>query len=200
MTSGHQSTSGHRTATGRRTAPASIRRPTTGATVLAVDPDTTRSRPDRLVTEEPMEIRVHGPGEVPAPLAVTMRTPGNDFELAAGFCLTEGIVGTTQDDPQVPASGKGYLYLIQPWTSACGAGSLGEQAPSVERHNDDPARAIVHAAPDRVLWGTDWPHPNVGRFMPNDGDLVDLVCEIAPDELQREKLLVRNPASLYGWA
>jgi predicted TIM-barrel fold metal-dependent hydrolase len=61
------------------------------------------------------------------------------------------------------------------------------------------ARAIVNAAPDRVLWGTDWPHPNVGRFMPNDGDLVDLVSEIAPDEVQREKLLVKNPANLYGW-
>ncbi len=61
------------------------------------------------------------------------------------------------------------------------------------------ARAIVNASPDRVLWGTDWPHPNVGRFMPNDGDLVDLVTEIAPDEVQREKLLVHNPAKLYGW-
>jgi FdhD protein len=77
--------------------PAAIRRPTTGATVLAVDPDSTRSRPDRLVTEEPMEIRVHGPGEAAAPLAVTMRTPGDDFELAAGFCLTEGIVSTADD-------------------------------------------------------------------------------------------------------
>ena len=48
--------------------------------------------------------------------------------------------------------------------------------------------------------GTDWPHPNVGRFMPNDGDLVDLISEIAPDEVQREKLLVKNPANLYGWA
>lgn len=62
------------------------------------------------------------------------------------------------------------------------------------------ARAIVDAAPDRVLWGTDWPHPNVGRFMPNDGDLVDLATQIAPDEQLREKLLVHNPAALYGWA
>jgi 2-pyrone-4,6-dicarboxylate lactonase len=61
------------------------------------------------------------------------------------------------------------------------------------------AQVLVNAAPDRVLWGTDWPHPNVGRHMPNDGDLVDLVPLIVPDEALRRKLLVHNPASLYGW-
>jgi FdhD protein len=54
-------------------------------------------RPDQLVTEEPMEIRVHGPGQEPAPLAVTMRTPGNDFELAVGFCVSEGVL-TSPDE------------------------------------------------------------------------------------------------------
>ena len=76
---------------------APARRPTTATNVLAVGPDGARRRPDRLVTEEPLEIRVHGPGEEPAPLAVTMRTPGNDFELAAGFCRTEGIVAGADD-------------------------------------------------------------------------------------------------------
>lgn len=61
------------------------------------------------------------------------------------------------------------------------------------------AQALMHAAPDRVLWGTDWPHPNVGRQMPNDGALVDLVPLIAPDETLRRKLLVHNPASLYDF-
>jgi FdhD protein len=60
--------------------------------VLEVDGNTSHRRPDLLVTEEPLELRVHGPGEEAAPLVVTMRTPGNDFELAAGFCLTEGVV------------------------------------------------------------------------------------------------------------
>jgi FdhD protein len=56
-----------------------------------------RERSDRLATEEPMEIRAGGPGEEPRPLAVTMRTPGHDFELAAGFLLTEGVVADPAD-------------------------------------------------------------------------------------------------------
>ena len=76
---------------------APARRPTTAASVLAVEADGARRRPDQLVTEEPLELRVHGPGESPTPLAVTMRTPGHDFELAAGFCRTEGIVTGPND-------------------------------------------------------------------------------------------------------
>ena len=74
-----------------------VRRATTSARVHAVDGDATREQPDQLVTEEPMEIRVHGPGQAPQSLVVTMRTPGNDFELAAGFCLTEGLIDRSDD-------------------------------------------------------------------------------------------------------
>jgi len=60
------------------------------------------------------------------------------------------------------------------------------------------ASACIKAAPDRVIWGTDWPHPNV-KTMPNDGDLVDLIPQMAPTiELQRQ-LLVDNPARLFGF-
>lgn len=58
------------------------------------------------------------------------------------------------------------------------------------------AQALIAAAPDRVLWGTDWPHPNV-RHMPDDGDLVDLLADIAPDPAVREQILVSNPRRLY---
>jgi 2-pyrone-4,6-dicarboxylate lactonase len=59
------------------------------------------------------------------------------------------------------------------------------------------ARAIVEQFPDRVLWGTDWPHPNLKDYMPDDGKIVDFIPRIAPSaELQR-KLLVENPARLY---
>ena len=60
------------------------------------------------------------------------------------------------------------------------------------------AQALIAAAPDRMLWGTDWPHPNV-KAMPNDGDLVDLVPLYAPDEKVRHKLLVDNPAQFFGF-
>ncbi len=59
------------------------------------------------------------------------------------------------------------------------------------------ARRIVEQFPDRVLWGTDWPHPNLKDHMPDDGLLVDFIPHIAPTaELQR-KLLVDNPMRLY---
>jgi len=63
--------------------------------VLSVDDGIATSRRDQVATEEPMEIRVQGRGQEPVAFAVAMRTPGNDFELAAGLCRTEGIV----DDP-----------------------------------------------------------------------------------------------------
>jgi FdhD protein len=65
--------------------------------VQVLDGERVAERPDKVVTEEPMEIRVHGPGQEPAALAVTMRTPGNDFELAVGFCFTEGIIERAAD-------------------------------------------------------------------------------------------------------
>ena len=59
------------------------------------------------------------------------------------------------------------------------------------------ARTVVEAIPDRVLWGTDWPHPNMRTHMPDDGKLVDMIPKIAVTaELQR-KLLVDNPMRLY---
>jgi 2-pyrone-4,6-dicarboxylate lactonase len=58
------------------------------------------------------------------------------------------------------------------------------------------AKQLIDNAPDRVLWGTDWPHPNV-KIMPNDGEIVDLIPLYAPDPAQRHKLLVENPARLF---
>lgn len=58
-------------------------------------------------------------------------------------------------------------------------------------------RAIVSRFPDRVLWGTDWPHPNMKSHMPDDGFLVDYIPRIAVTQGQQRKLLVDNPMRLY---
>jgi 2-pyrone-4,6-dicarboxylate lactonase len=61
------------------------------------------------------------------------------------------------------------------------------------------ARALIEVAPDRILWGTDWPHPNIAKDMPNDGDLVDLLPLYAPDAATQRRILVDNPHRLYGF-
>ncbi len=59
--------------------------------------------------------------------------------------------------------------------------------------------ALAQAMPERVLWGTDWPHPNVAGDMPDDGEMVDLFFQAVPDAATRQRILVDNPARLYGF-
>ena len=59
------------------------------------------------------------------------------------------------------------------------------------------ARHLVERFPDRVLWGTDWPHPNMRSHMPDDGKLVELIPRIAPTPALQQALLVDNPMRLY---
>jgi 2-pyrone-4,6-dicarboxylate lactonase len=59
------------------------------------------------------------------------------------------------------------------------------------------ARTLVESFPDRVLWGTDWPHPNLKSHMPDDGRLVDFIPRIAETADARQRLLVDNPTRLY---
>jgi len=61
------------------------------------------------------------------------------------------------------------------------------------------ARLLAHDAPQRVVWGTDFPHPNTHGFVPDDGDLVDLLAEIAPHPPDRERLLVDNPTECFDF-
>lgn len=70
----------------------------------------------------------------------------------------------------------------------------------------DPWNAFAHAVaplvadfPDRVLWGTDWPHPNMDTEIPDDGHLVDMIPRIAPTVELQQKMLVTNPTALYWY-
>jgi 2-pyrone-4,6-dicarboxylate lactonase len=59
------------------------------------------------------------------------------------------------------------------------------------------AEALIEAAPDRIMWGTDWPHPNKYLVNPNDGDLVDAFGDWVTDEAMRRRIMVDNPAAFY---
>ena len=59
--------------------------------------------------------------------------------------------------------------------------------------------ALLATRTDRLVWGTDWPHPNTPPPMCNDGDLADMVMRWLPDESLRKKILVTNPEALYGF-
>ena len=64
---------------------------------------------------------------------------------------------------------------------------------------EDFAARLVEARPDRLVWGSDWPHVIVKSAMPNDGDLADLFARWVPDAATRRRILVDNPAELYGF-
>jgi predicted TIM-barrel fold metal-dependent hydrolase len=59
------------------------------------------------------------------------------------------------------------------------------------------AEALIEAAPDRIMWGTDWPHPNKYHVNPNDGDLVDAFGDWVTEEATRRRIMVDNPAAFY---
>ena len=83
------------------------------------------------------------------------------------------------------------------WVKVCGSERVSSSGPPF--HDAAPfAQKLVETAPDRCVWGTDWPHPNV-KSMPNDGDLVDLVPLFAKDAATQQRILVDNPARLFGF-
>jgi len=61
------------------------------------------------------------------------------------------------------------------------------------------ARELIKAAPERMVWASNWPHPSFKKNFPDEGKLLDLVAEWTQDETLRRKILVENPARLYGF-
>jgi 2-pyrone-4,6-dicarboxylate lactonase len=83
------------------------------------------------------------------------------------------------------------------WAKLSGAERLSVSGPPGYDDFVPFARNIAETFPDRVIWGTDWPHPNMKSHMPDEGDLVDLIPRIAPSEDLQRRLLVDNPMRLY---
>jgi predicted TIM-barrel fold metal-dependent hydrolase len=82
------------------------------------------------------------------------------------------------------------------WVKICGAERISAEGPPF-RDAVPFAQALLEVTEDRILWGTDWPHPNIKRHMPDDGDLVDLIPLFMPQENLQKKVLVDNPNRLY---
>lgn len=133
---------------------------------------------------------------------------GADLERIAALVPTLGVpvvidhmgrvdLSAGWDSPPVRA----LLRLLDSgdaWVKLSGADRLATRPPDLG-HAAAFAAMLASRAPHRVLWGTDFPHPNVDRFMPNDGDLVDLLSTIAPDPALRHRILVTNPAECFGF-
>lgn len=84
------------------------------------------------------------------------------------------------------------------WVKICGAERISSAGPPFTDAVPF-AQALLEVQSDRILWGTDWPHPNIKKHMPNDGDLVDLIPLMMPDAALQKKVLVENPERLYGF-
>lgn len=63
----------------------------------------------------------------------------------------------------------------------------------------DVVRALIEVRPDRIIWGSNWPHAGIAVPMPNDGDLLDFLLAAAPEKQTQKRILADNPATLYGW-
>jgi predicted TIM-barrel fold metal-dependent hydrolase len=84
------------------------------------------------------------------------------------------------------------------WVKRCGYRASRTGHP----YHDDVAplaRRYIQHAPERCVWGTDWPHTTLSDTMPDDGDLFDLLADWAPDPETRQRILVENPAMLYDF-
>jgi 2-pyrone-4,6-dicarboxylate lactonase len=102
-------------------------------------------------------------------------------------------------------SGPGFQTLLtlmregHVWSKLSGP-EAGSTKPPEFRDMDPFAEALIATAPDHLVWGTDWPHPGARAFVPYDADLLDNLLRWAPDAALQAKILVDNPARLYGFS
>jgi predicted TIM-barrel fold metal-dependent hydrolase len=86
------------------------------------------------------------------------------------------------------------------WVKLSGAYADTKVGPPSYSDSSAVARAYVQKAPERLVWGSDWPHPSERENKPDDAILFDLLLDWAPEERVRNRILVQNPEVLYGFA
>jgi 2-pyrone-4,6-dicarboxylate lactonase len=163
----------------------------------------------RLVDFTPREVLSEIARRV-APLGwhVVVYLEARDLSELSGFftSLPTPVVFDHMARPDVsePANGPEFERFIRLlhehpsfWSKVSCPERLSESGPPGYEDVVPFARRVVEAFPDRVLWGTDWPHPNLKSHMPDDGALVDFVPKIATTAELQKKLLVDNPMRLY---
>jgi 2-pyrone-4,6-dicarboxylate lactonase len=129
--------------------------------------------------------------------------PGIDAFL--GSFATEVVIDHMgRPDPRKGINAPGFQALIRLLKSGRGWAKM--SAPYRTSHEAPPynditpfAHALVEAVPDRLVWGSAWPHVLLETTMPNDGDLVDEIAVWVPDEAVRKRILVDNAEKLYGF-
>jgi len=133
--------------------------------------------------------------------------PGNDIlELMPAFTALAVPMSLAHFAYQPAAAGvvaPGFKALLElarqgnTWIKISGANRV--SANDLPPYDDVKplAQALIEAAPERIVWGTDWPHPNKYLANPNDGDLVDAFGDWIADEAMRRRIMVETPAALY---
>jgi 2-pyrone-4,6-dicarboxylate lactonase len=122
---------------------------------------------------------------------------------ALGLPVVIDHMGRT--DARAGTSAPGFQSLVRLvgdggcWVKLSGAHRLSTQAPDYSEVRPF-HEALVRANPDRLVWGTDWPHPRIEGDMPDAGRLLDLFQQWTPDQDMRRRILAANPARLYGFA
>jgi len=128
-----------------------------------------------------------------------------DLDTMLGGFATEVVIDHMgRPDPKKGVDAPGFQALIRllksgrGWSKMSAPYRTSREAPP---YNDITpfAHALVNAVPDRLVWGSDWPHVLLETTMPNDGDLVDQIAVWVPDEAVRKRILVDNPDRLYGF-
>jgi 2-pyrone-4,6-dicarboxylate lactonase len=128
-----------------------------------------------------------------------------DIDSFLGSFATEVVIDHMgRPDPAKGVNAPGFQALIRLLKSGRGWAKM--SAPYRTSLQEPPynditpfAHALVDAVPDRLVWGSDWPHVLLETTMPNDGDLVDQIAVWVPDETVRKRILVDNAEKLYGF-